>query len=382
MRKSWWPDTLFARLAWLLALAVVASQVLVFSVLFRVVPVGPPRSAQPPPADAAMMPPPERPDATGHLDRPPPRPGHGPDAFKGDRPLQDPGPPGLHWSPGMVLDVGLRIGLLLVAAWVAAKWLSRPLRNMAQAARELGLHLDRPPLLEEGPLECREAARVFNQMQQRIRQQLAERERFLAAVSHDLRTPLTRMRLRAENLPQGELQTALRKDIADMQALIDATLDYLNGREGAETLSRVDVQALLESLSDDLVDMGEQVTLKADVKPISGQPVALRRCLDNVVGNALRYGAGQVAVSAWDTPDSLVIQVLDNGPGLPEAELTRVTEPYYRVDASRHKAQGGVGLGLAIAKDVVQRHGGQLLLANAPGGGLKVTLQFPRSAGH
>lgn len=283
------------------------------------------------------------------------------------------------WAyPGLLVDVGVRLAALLMVAWFGARWLSQPLNQLAKAAQELGEHFDRPPLPEVGTTECREATRVFNQMQQRIRQHIAERERFLAAVSHDLRTPLTRIRLRAESADAAPLRDGLLRDVTEMQTLIEATLSYLSGEHAAEPLTLLDVSDLLHSLADDQADAGHTVQVEAHAQPFLGQPMALRRCVDNLVSNAVRYGGGHVALRCRDDGTQLVIEVQDNGPGLPDAELARVTEPFYRVEASRHKARGGVGLGLSIALNVARRHGGTLVLTNVPTGGLLATLRLPR----
>jgi protein-histidine pros-kinase len=253
------------------------------------------------------------------------------------------------------------------------------MRRLATAAQELGRDIHRIPLPEDGTLECRDASRVFNQMQARIRQQLAERDRFVAAVSHDLRTPLTRLRLRTESLGDAHAQRLFRRDIAEMDAMIASTLDYLRGVAGVEAWVHLDVQALVDSMADDQVAMGHSVTVAGRAAPLRVQVVALRRCLDNLVGNAVRYG-GSAEVTLHDAADALTIEVRDHGPGLPPEELNRVMEPFYRVEASRNRQSGGVGLGLTIASDIVRRHGGHLALRNAEGGGLVVAAVFPRSA--
>lgn len=342
------PATLFGRLALLLGVAVLASHVLALTLMFEFGPGGPP--GPPPPAAAGA---------------PLPPPGHAP-------------PPARSGFPaGLLLDIGVRLAALMAAAWVGARWLAQPIDRLASAARDLGQNIHRPPLPEDGTSECREASRVFNQMQARIRQQLDERDRFVAAVSHDLRTPLTRLRLRTENLQDGEQRRLFGRDIAEMDAMIGATLDHLRGAAGTEPRALLDLQALLESLADDLRACGHQVPVQGYAAPLRAQPGALRRCLDNLVGNALRYGGG-AEITLRDTPAEVRIEVRDHGPGLPEAELERVLAPFYRVEGSRHRGSGGVGLGLSIAHDIVQRHGGRLWLRNAPGGGLLASVVLPR----
>lgn len=357
--QRWLPDTLFGRLALLLIVAVIVSHVLALTLMFELRPAHPGHPPGPQPPGVA---------ADGHsLRLPPPGPEQG---------LWN-APPSLQL--GLLLDISVRLAALVAVAWWAARWLSRPMHRLATAAQELGRDIDRPPLPEDGTLECRDASRVFNQMQARIRQQLAERDRFVAAVSHDLRTPLTRLRLRTECLDDSHAQQLFRRDIAEMDAMIASTLDYLRGVAGAEAWVLLDVQALVDSMADDQLAMGHRVTVAGQAAPLRGQAVALRRCLDNLVGNAIRYG-GSAEVTLHDAVDALTIEVRDHGPGLPAEELERVMEPFYRIESSRNRQSGGAGLGLTIASDIVRRHGGRLALRNAAGGGLVAAAIFPRTA--
>lgn len=357
--QSWLPDTLFGRLALLLIVAVIVSHLLALTLMFELRPAHPGHPPGPQPPGVA---------ADGHtLPLPPPGPEQG---------LWN-APPSLQL--GLLLDISVRLAALVAVAWWAARWLSRPMHRLATAAQELGRDIDRPPLPEDGTLECRDASRVFNQMQARIRQQLAERDRFVAAVSHDLRTPLTRLRLRTECLDDSHAQQLFRRDIAEMDAMIASTLDYLRGVAGAEAWVLLDVQALVDSMADDQLAMGHRVTVAGQAAPLRGQAVALRRCLDNLVGNAIRYG-GSAEVTLHDAVDALTIEVRDHGPGLPAEELERVMEPFYRIESSRNRQSGGAGLGLTIASDIVRRHGGRLALRNAAGGGLVAAAIFPRTA--
>ncbi|MHA7599689.1 ATP-binding protein [Alicycliphilus sp. T452] len=336
------PDTLFGRLALLLAAAVLVSHVLALTLMFELRPA---RPVPPPPGAHAMAAPP-------------------------------PGPPALH--AGLLLDIGVRLGVLLLAAWVAARWLARPIDRLAAAARELGGDIARAPLPEDGTRECREASRVFNQMQARIRRQLQDRDRFVAAVSHDLRTPLTRLRLRAEALPGDAERARFTRDITEMDAMIGATLDHLRGVAAGEPMAPLDLQALVQSLADDEADCGHAVRVAGRAGPLPAQAGALRRCIANLIGNAVRYGGG-AEVTLADDGARVRIAVRDHGPGLPEAQLERVFEPFYRAEGSRNRQSGGVGLGLSIARDIAERHGGRLQLHNAEGGGLCATLVLPRA---
>ncbi|WP_233589999.1 ATP-binding protein [Acidovorax sp. FJL06] len=364
--QHWLPDTLFGRLALLLIVAVIVSHVLALTLMFELRPQRPDHPPGPP------GPPPPAVSADGL--RPPPPPGPGP---RGERHGLLDAPPSLQL--GLLLDISVRLAALVAVAWWAARWLSRPMNRLAAAAQELGRDIHRPPLPEDGTRECRDASRVFNQMQAHIRQQLAERDRFVAAVSHDLRTPLTRLRLRTESLGDAHAQQLFRRDIAEMDAMIASTLDYLRGVAGAEAWVLLDVQALADSMADDQLAVGHRVTVVGQAAPLRVQAVALRRCLDNLVGNAVRYG-GSAEVTLRDAADALTIEVRDHGPGLPPEELERVMEPFYRVEASRNRQSGGAGLGLTIASDIVRRHGGQLVLRNAEGGGLVAAAVLPRTA--
>ncbi|WP_053842546.1 ATP-binding protein [Paracidovorax avenae] len=361
------PDTLFGRLAMLLFVAVLASHVLALTLMFELRPEpGPGPHHRPPAADgpdgARQGPAGTTVVGQGGVELPLPHPARHPPGW---------------WHPGLLLDIGVRLAALMLAAWWGARWLARPLHRLATAARQLGTDVHRPPLPEDGTAECREASRVFNLMQARIRRQLDERDRFVAAVSHDLRTPLTRLRLRAESLGQDAERTAFARDIAEMDAMIAATLDHLRGVAGAEPLALLDVQALIESLVDDEQACGHEVRCSGIARPLPARAGALRRCLDNLVGNAVRYG-GSAEIALEDAPDALRIHVRDHGPGLPQDELGKVVQPFYRVETSRNRHSGGAGLGLSIASDIVQRHGGSLLLSNAAGGGLRATVVLPR----
>jgi signal transduction histidine kinase len=340
------PSTLFGRLAGLLFIAVLASHVLALTLMFELRP--------PPPG-----PPPEVLAGTASLHRPPPPPGH----------------PLLH--PGMLLDIGVRLGALMLAAWIGARWLSQPMRRLARAASELGSDIHRTPLAENGTQECRETTRVFNQMQAKICQQLSERDRFVAAVSHDLRTPLTRLRLRAEGLGDDGQRHSFRQDIHEMDAMISATLDYLRGAADPEPLVLLDLEALLHSMADDSQACGQDVQVEGHAAPLRVRASALRRCIGNLVENAVRYG-GRAQIRLLDEGNQVRIEVSDAGPGIPEEELDKVLAPFYRVEGSRNRNTGGVGLGLSIAQDIARQHQGRLTLRNGTTAGLVATLELPR----
>jgi len=274
----------------------------------------------------------------------------------------------------------LLITLLIVTAVVmfAVRQATRPLQQLAEAADTLGRDLDAAPLAEEGPAETRRAAQAFNRMQGRIKRLVDERSRALAAVSHDLRTPLTRLRLRTELVDDEKLREQMAADLESMAAMIDATLDYLRGLQDSEPACRIDINALLHSLAEDAAVLGKAISIDGLAQaPYSGRLTALRRALQNLIDNAIKYGhCAHLRVD--DSAESLRIVVEDDGPGIPPAEINRVSEPYYRPDSSRSRETGGVGLGLSIVKDIALLHGGEIRLANRPQGGLSATLVLPR----
>lgn len=270
---------------------------------------------------------------------------------------------------GLYIGLGMELLALTSAAWLGARIVARPMQRLASAAAKLGDDVDAPALTESGPLEARLAARAFNRMQAALRAQLANRARFLAAVSHDLRTPLTRIRLRVERIAEADARTKLRGDVAEMATMLDGTLDYLRGEAAAEGLVMLDVQALLVSMVEDYQEQGCDIQASGAAAPLLARPTALRRALANLIENALHYG-GQARLVYRDGPAGLVITIQDRGPGIPDAELVAVLQPFYRLESSRNKGGGGVGLGLAIAREAIERHAGTLTLMNGRSGGL------------
>lgn len=285
--------------------------------------------------------------------------------------------PDNHQHPFWTVGFLVRLGAIALTAWIAARWLSKPIQRMAKSAHELGKNLDTPPIDESsGPTEVRQASAVFNQMQSRLKKQLEERNRFLAAVSHDLRTPLTRLKLRAEKVDQQELKSSIQSDINEMVTMVDAALGYLRNNEQAEAMRLLDVGALVNSLAEDAKECGDVVTVSGNAGPIKLQPLAIRRCLNNLIENAVRYGE-TADIHIGETESAVVISIHDSGPGIPEDKLEAVLDPFFRLEVSRNRHTGGVGLGLSIANDIARKHGGSLVLRNAPKGGLIATLSLP-----
>ena len=282
------------------------------------------------------------------------------------------------WPYRMLLSLAVLLVAVVAVSLLAVRWATRPLKALADAADELGQNIHRPPMEENGPVEVVRAARAFNTMQARLTAYLSERTSVLAAMSHDLKTPVTRLRLRAELLGDPQLRLKFIQDLEEMEAMVGATLDFLRGAGSAETAQPVDMTALLESLQADLAEVGSQVSLEGrPLRPYTGRPAALKRCLRNLVENAVKYGQS-AEIEVDDNDVRLQILIRDYGPGIPETELKRVFEPFYRLEGSRSRDTGGTGLGLTIAKSIAELHGGRLTLENRATGGLDARLILPR----
>lgn len=385
-RRGWRGDTLALRLFLLMWAALVLSHVAAWSTVQLL--AGAPRapaadSAQPPPPGARPGPPPGAarggapgaPGGPGSRPVPPPTP-----TF----PSLPPALPGGLW----VVDYGVRFIVIALAAWVGSRWLAQPVSRLVGAAEQLGPALARgrtPAPLDEhhGTAEVRSAATVFNRMAQQLREVFEGRGLMMAAISHDLRTPLTRLRMRLETTPlEAQFQQRSVADLAEMNALIDAVLEVFRGSAAAPAPQQVDAAALVQALVDDRAEQGEPVALQplAEGAPpavLSTEPLALRRIVDNLVGNALRY-AGATEVLLHSSAEAVEVQVLDRGPGIPAAELAAVMQPFMRLESSRNRATGGAGLGLFIARELAQRLGGTLTLGPRAGGGLQAVLRLPR----
>jgi signal transduction histidine kinase len=273
--------------------------------------------------------------------------------------------------------IALFLILIALLAYLVASMATRPIRKLAQAAAELGRDIDHPPLPETGPTEIRQAAHAFNAMQARIRRQIQHRTHMLAAITHDLQTPLTRLRLRLEKVADKELQQRLIDDLAVMHGMVREGLDLARSMDSSEKIQALDIDSLLDSVCADAADAGQDVTLQGSTRAfVMAQPGALRRCLTNLLDNACKYG--QLArVSIALEQQRVAIRIRDQGPGIPEAELESVFDPFYRLEVSRSRDTGGTGLGLTIALNIAENHHGQVTLRNLPEGGLEVLLVLP-----
>lgn len=276
-----------------------------------------------------------------------------------------------------LLSTALLASCLLIAAPLLVRALGTPLRQLVRAADAIGR--GRPvPVAVEGPMEVRRLAQALNAMQDRLARLIADQTQALAAVSHDLRTPIGRLRLRTDLLEDHPLQAELQADLDEMEQMVGSVLAYLKGDTDPEPPRAVDLVALLTTLVDAAADAGQDVAYQGPDRAIlRARPLALKRAFANLIDNAVAYG-GSARVALQDGPAGVAVAVADDGPGIPEAELARVLQPFQRIEGSRSRATGGVGLGLAIAVQAVEREGGRLALINRPGGGLTTEVTLPR----
>lgn len=278
-----------------------------------------------------------------------------------------------------VLAIMLCFGVAIIVIGVLLlRWATRPLRDLALAAERFSLDQVPTPLSETGPVEVRQAARAFNTMGERIQRLVAERMQALAAVSHDLRTPITRLRLRSELLEDEATRDQVDADLSEMEAMIDSTLEFLRGGDSSEPIRPIDVVSVIETIIDDHSDQGRAITLGGlSHGRVLGRRLALKRAFWNLIGNALKYGE-RASVAIAETQSGLSFIIEDDGPGIPEHEMERAFEPFVRLEESRSRETGGTGLGLTIARAVIRAHGGEVTLANRSEGGLRVTVTLPR----
>lgn len=280
------------------------------------------------------------------------------------------------WLKATLTSVGITAVLLTLTLLLAIRRILRPMNELSRAAHAFGRG-EKVRIPEKGPEDVREVTRAFNQMQDQVGRAQEDRARLLAALAHDLRTPITSMRLRVEMLPDGEDRDRLLDSLREMQHLAEATLDFIRGTT-TEQHRRYDLATLLDSLCGDLQEMGLAVHFDDSQRCVlQGQPEAAKRALRNLIENAANYGE-QADVTLETTDTDAVITIVDQGPGIPEAEWERVFEPFYRLEQSRSRETGGAGLGLAIARTLIRGMGGDIRLGAGPNGkGLKVSVTLP-----
>ncbi|WP_286731479.1 ATP-binding protein [Thiomonas sp. 13-64-67] len=290
------------------------------------------------------------------------------------------GPASTPWR--LLLTLLVLLLTVLVLSYAAVRWMTRPLAVLASAADALGKDINRPPLPETGPTEVRRAAHAFNIMQSSLVRFIQDRTRIFAAMSHDLKTPITRMRLRTELLEDADLRQRFDKDLREMELMVTHTLDFMRGLETPQVVRPIDITALLESLQADNQDMQREVLIEGRaLTPYVGDPERLKRCVSNLIDNAILYGR-QACIIVEDSPAALTLRIRDQGPGIAPDELDKVFEPFYRLEASRSRETGGTGLGLGIARNIARAAGGDVTLRNHPDGGLEATLHLPRKSGY
>lgn len=277
----------------------------------------------------------------------------------------------LHGHVGTVL---MLVACVTLLALVLARLLGGPLRRLADAADRVGRE-DTTPVAEEGPREVRRVAAAFNAMQARLLDQVHERIQALAAVSHDLRTPIARLRLRAANIRNRDLRDAISHDLDEMEAFMRSLLDFLRGADPEEE-RLIDLASLIITIVHDAQDMGGDVAYTGPVSlEMATKPLKLQRAITNLVQNALRH-AGQAEVHLSRGGERVRLVVEDRGPGIPPDQLDAVFEPFRRLESSRNRETGGAGLGLAIVKRSISRLGGTVRLENRDGGGLRATVSL------
>jgi signal transduction histidine kinase len=277
------------------------------------------------------------------------------------------------WVIGLCL---LAIPITIVTAFAAHRF-SRPVDQLAAAVRRFAMDPQAPPIPETGPKELRQAVRTFNAMQARIQQFLAHRTMMLAAISHDLRTPLTRIRLRGEFIEDPEQQARLYRDVDEMRTMVDGALVFFRDDAVAEATTDFDLSGLLLTIANDYADQKIDVTYTGPAHAVyQGRPFALKRAFANLVENAIKYGTPpHIELSCDDI--AFVVTVSDRGPGIPHDALERVFRPFCRLDKSRNRTTGSVGLGLTVVQAIVHGHGGEVVLLNRPEGGVEARVTLP-----
>lgn len=281
------------------------------------------------------------------------------------------------WSLRFLLSLGVMTVAVIAVSGLAVYHINGPLRTFAGAARRLGTNINAPPVPVRGPLEVRAAITAFNDMQERLKRLISDRRQMLAAVSHDLRTPITLLRLRTEFVENDSEREKMLATLTDMEEMVDSILRFVRDDAAHEEVESVDLVALINAICDDISDLGEKADFNGPDKLVYPcRPIVFKRALTNLIENAVKFG-GSASVRLRDTGENVEISVEDEGPGMPEAQLEAVFDPFYRIEPSRSRDTGGVGLGLSVARSIIDAHGGRIVLANRPAGGLQVMVELP-----
>jgi signal transduction histidine kinase len=287
---------------------------------------------------------------------------------------------GMPWADRWAIWLCFLAVSITVVTALAARQFSKPIERLAAAVRQFGLNPRAPPIAETGPRELQEVVETFNAMQAQIQKFVDYRTMMLAAMSHDLRTPLTRMRLRGEFIEDQEQQARLFRDVDEMQNMVDEALAFFRDDATAEETTSFDLPRVLLTIANDYADQGIDIGYAGPAHAVyRGRPFALKRAFTNLIDNAAKYAkTPEIELSCEDA--ALVVAIRDRGPGIPPDALDNVFRPYYRVDKSRNRTTGGVGLGLTVAQAIVQGHGGEIVLKNRPEGGLEARIVLPVEA--
>lgn len=285
------------------------------------------------------------------------------------------------WGPSIPARWLIRVFFLCVSVSlitaIAAKQFARPIDRLVRAVHEFGRNPQAPAIPEAGPRELRKVIQTFNEMRAQIQKLLSHRTMMLAAISHDLRTPLTRMRLRGELIEDPEQQARHFRDVDEMEAMVEGALAFFRDDAATESMTTFDLPQLLMTIVNDYADQKIEITYQGPAHAnYNGRVLALRRAIGNLVDNAVKY-ATPPAIELRVEAGAFVILIQDQGPGIPEPALGKVFFPYYRLERSRNRATGGVGLGLTVVQAIVQGHGGEVVLGNLPGGGLEARVILP-----
>ncbi len=278
----------------------------------------------------------------------------------------------------LILEVIVVIVVLLFI-WSINRF-AMPLKEFMLAADRMGVDLNSPPIVVRGPAVVRDTADAMNQMQKRIQELIRDRTQMLAAISHDLRTPITRLKLRAQFIDDQAEKNKIIADLNEMEAMVKETLAFAREDSRGEMMVKMDISSLLDSLCSDFADMGHDVNCVGNEERISilGRPIALKRAFNNIIDNAIKYaGAAEVTLQAKKGDVAIIIE--DQGPGIPQNELARVFSPFYRGEKSRSRDTGGTGLGLTVTQDIILAHKGTIELTRRKGGGLRVIVELPRT---
>lgn len=280
------------------------------------------------------------------------------------------------WQQRIALWFVLSALAMAPVAYIFARRLAAPIRLFADAAERLGRDPRAAPLTAKGPSEIRAAVGAFNDMQERLRRYVEDRTAMVGAIAHDLRTPLTRLRFRIEGLPE-EQRAKMGADIDQMEEMISAALNFVRDTTRPGERTPLELSSLLESLCDEMAETGAATEVESGEKVVlEGDPMALRRLFSNLLENAVKFG-GRARARVFRDEANAVVEIEDDGPGIPPADSEKVFEPFYRREPSRSRQTGGIGLGLAVVRSIARGHGGDVALVNRDGGGLTARVQLP-----